>query len=61
MLGFALGRQLKYYDTPTIEAITRAVAEDDYSAATLAEAVVLSYPFGHQNNRSEVDGRSEFR
>ena len=59
MLGFALGRQLKYYDTPTIEAITRAVAEDDYSAATLVEAVVLSYPFGHQNNRPEGDGRSE--
>ena len=59
ILSFALGRQLQYFDAPTIEAITRAVADDNYSAATLVEAVVLSYPFGHQNNRPALDGPSE--
>ncbi|MHC4993636.1 MAG: DUF1592 domain-containing protein [Planctomycetota bacterium] len=59
MLGFALGRRLRYYDAPVIEGITRALADNDYSAATLVEAVVLSYPFGRQNNRSEIDFRKQ--
>ena len=48
MLRFALGRELEYYDQPTIGEITERVIADDYRAQTLIREIVSSYPFRYQ-------------
>ena len=45
MLKFALGRDLQYFDEPTVQQIGDTVIENDYSAATLVAEVIQSYPF----------------
>ena len=45
MLRFALGRELEYYDQPTIGEITGRVIAADYRAQTLVREIVSSYPF----------------
>ena len=45
MLGFALGRNLEYYDQPTVDEISRAVIRSEYSAHALVNEIVASYPF----------------
>ncbi len=45
MLRFALGRDLEYFDEPTVQAISDTVIESGYSAATLVAEIVQSYPF----------------
>ena len=56
MLRFALGRELEYYDEPTVRAISEAVVRSGFSAQTLVEEIVSSYPF---RNRRDVARESD--
>lgn len=50
MLRFALGRELEYYDEPTVQSIGEAVVQADFSARTLVEEIVSSYPFRYRRD-----------
>jgi len=45
MLTYALGRGLRSYDRPSVDAITRALADDGYRFQTLVREIVRSLPF----------------
>lgn len=45
LLTYALGRGLEYYDAPTVRAIDRAAAADDYRWSSLILEIVKSAPF----------------
>ena len=59
MLGYALGRGLTLKDSCTVDGIVAQVKENDYSAQTLIEAIVLSVPFRYQAGRPRRRRRSE--
>jgi hypothetical protein len=52
LLTYALGRGLEYYDAPTIRAIDRESARDNYRIASWIVAIVKSAPF-QMRRRSE--------
>ena len=45
LLTYALGRGIEYYDYPTIRAIDREAARDNYRISTWILAIVKSTPF----------------
>ena len=45
MLAYAMGRRIEYYDQPTVRAISRAAAEEDYRMSSFVLGVVKSDPF----------------
>jgi hypothetical protein len=45
LLTYALGRGLEAYDQPTVRAIARAAARDDYRIGTIILGIVTSEPF----------------
>ena len=45
LLTYALGRGLERYDKPTVKAIARRVAADDYRFSSLILEIVNSLPF----------------
>jgi hypothetical protein len=45
LLTYALGRDLKSYDLPTVRRVTDAVRAKEYRMDVLIEELVLSYPF----------------
>jgi Protein of unknown function (DUF1592)/Protein of unknown function (DUF1588)/Protein of unknown function (DUF1585)/Protein of unknown function (DUF1587)/Protein of unknown function (DUF1595)/Planctomycete cytochrome C len=45
LLTYALGRGVEYYDAPTIRAIDREAARDNYRISSLILAIVKSAPF----------------
>jgi mono/diheme cytochrome c family protein len=45
MLTYALGRGLEYYDAPSVRAILRGAAQDDYRFSSLIVGIVQSAPF----------------
>jgi hypothetical protein len=45
LMTYALGRGLEYYDAPTVRAIDRAAAADDYRWSSLILEIVKSAPF----------------
>jgi hypothetical protein len=45
LLTYALGRGLEYYDAPTVRAIDRAAAADNYRWSSLILGIVKSAPF----------------
>ena len=45
LLTYALGRGLEYYDMPTVRAITRQAARNDYRFSSLILGIVESTPF----------------
>ena len=59
MLKFALGRDLRYYDEPTVDQISRVVIENDYSASALIAEIVESYPFRFRRGLEAVDEGSD--
>ena len=59
MLKFALGRDLEYYDEPEVKRITEAVIRDDYSALTMVNGIVSSYPFRFRSGVTKTIGESE--
>jgi len=51
LLTYALGRGLEYYDMPTVRAIVRDAAEDDYSWSSVILGVIKSDPFQMRRTR----------
>ncbi len=49
MLGYALGRGLTLKDSCTVDAIVAQLKENNYSAWTLVEGIVMSAPFQQQS------------
>ena len=45
MLTYALGRGVEYYDAPSVRAVVRDAARDDYRFSALVVGVVQSTPF----------------
>ena len=45
LMTYALGRTVDYYDMPTVRAIVRASAKDDYRFSSIVMNVVTSEPF----------------
>jgi hypothetical protein len=45
LLTYALGRGLAYYDMPTVRAIVRDAASEDYRFSSLVLGIVNSTPF----------------
>jgi hypothetical protein len=45
LLTYALGRGVRYYDMPTVRAITHAAATNDYRFSSLISGIVNSTPF----------------
>jgi len=45
LLTYALGRGLEYYDAPTVRAIDRSAAPDDYRWSSIILGIVKSAPF----------------
>jgi hypothetical protein len=45
MLIYALGRGLEHYDKPTVDAVTAALAKNDYKFSTLVAEIAKSFPF----------------
>jgi hypothetical protein len=57
MLGYALGRGLTLSDSCTVDNIVAQLKDNNYSAHTLIEAIVLSVPFRYQS--ASPSGRKE--
>jgi hypothetical protein len=49
-LTYALGREVSYYDEPSIATITEALQQDNYRFSRLILEVVKSYPFQNRRN-----------
>ncbi|TVP96779.1 MAG: DUF1592 domain-containing protein [Planctomycetaceae bacterium] len=47
-LSYALGRDVSYYDEPSLKAITAALQQNNFRFSTLILEVVKSYPFQHR-------------
>jgi hypothetical protein len=45
LMKFAIGRGLEYYDYPTVRAIVREAARENYRFSSLVKAIVHSVPF----------------
>ena len=45
LMTYALGRGVEYYDNPTVRAIARQAARDNYRMSSLIIAIVKSTPF----------------
>jgi hypothetical protein len=54
LLTYALGRGLEYYDMPTVRAIARDAATEQYRFSSLIAGIVKSVPF--QMKRAQEDG-----
>ncbi len=52
MLSFALGRQLQYFDEGPIQHLTSTLQENQFAPQIWIEEIVLTYPFGNQNNQA---------
>jgi hypothetical protein len=50
-LGYALGREVKRPDMVVVRDCVRALERGEFRASRLLEAVVLSYPFSHRNQK----------
>ena len=54
LLMFALGRELKFFDEPSVQTILESAAADGYRARAVVKQIVLSYPFLHQHPNPEL-------
>jgi hypothetical protein len=50
-LGYALGREVKRADMTVVRDCVRALEEGEFRSSRLFEAIVLSYPFAHRNQK----------
>ena len=62
LLTYALGRGLEYYDAPTVRAIDRSAAADDYRWSSIIAGIVKSAPFqmrtAGQSARTVISARN---
>ena len=59
LMAYALGRRVEYYDMPTIRAIARAAAQDDYRMSAFILGVVNSPPFRMARTGSVAEEEAE--
>ena len=52
LLTYAVGRGVEHYDAPTVRAVTRDAADDDYRLTALILGVVKSTPFRMRSTQS---------
>ena len=52
LLAYALGRGPEYYDRPTVRAITRSAASDNYRWSSIITGIVQSTPFRMRRSES---------
>ncbi|MYN65553.1 MAG: DUF1592 domain-containing protein [Acidobacteria bacterium] len=52
LLAYALGRGPEYYDRPTVRAITRSAASENYSWSSIITGIVQSTPFRMRRSES---------
>ncbi len=45
MMAYALGRRVEYFDMPTVRAITREAAEQDYEVRSIVSGIIASPAF----------------
>jgi mono/diheme cytochrome c family protein len=50
-LGYALGREVRRVDMCVVRDCVLALEQGDFRASRLLEAIVLSYPFSHRNQK----------
>ena len=50
-LGYALGREIKRVDMVVVRDCVQALEQGEFRASRLLEAIVLSYPFSHRNQK----------
>jgi hypothetical protein len=50
-LGYALGREVKRPDMVVVRDCVKSLEQGQFRASSLLEAVVLSYPFSHRNQK----------
>jgi hypothetical protein len=58
LLMYAVGRNIQYFDRPSIRAIVRAAASDDYTFAALIRGIVRSVPFRMRMAPEPADERA---
>ena len=59
LLLYALGRNIEYYDMPSVRAIVKQAGEDDYRFSAILKAIVTSEPFLHNRNPDSATGANE--
>lgn len=59
ILGYALGRQLEYYDEPAIRSVLAKLAKDESRFRSLIHHVVDSYPFQYKKQRVNASNSEE--
>ena len=55
LLSYALGRQLEYYDEPTISSIYKDLEDNNFKLHTLMESIIHSYPFQNKLAPQELN------
>ena len=53
MLSYALGRNLEYFDTPTVEEIVDRTIDDDYRLSRMIVEIAKSEPFRNRRSQHE--------
>ncbi len=57
LLTYALGRGLEYYDAPTVRAIDRSAAADDYRWSSIILSIVKSPAFQMRSGQMRTGGQ----
>jgi hypothetical protein len=52
LMMYALGRNVQYYDAPTVRAIVRNAAEEDYRFSAIVRGIAGSVPFQMREAKS---------
>ena len=55
LMAYALGRRVEYYDKPTVRAIAREAAANDYRMSSFIMGVVMSDAFRMQRVQAVVE------
>ena len=55
LLSYALGRQLEYYDEPTISSIYKDLEDNNFKLHTLIGSIIHSYPFQNKLAPQELN------
>jgi hypothetical protein len=55
LMMYALGRELEYFDMPTVRAVVDAADQEDYRFSAIVAGIVLSDAFRQQANQIEAD------
>ena len=61
LMAYALGRRVEYYDMPTIRAITKAAAANDYKMSSFMIGVIKSDAFRMKRVAPEAPTTTETR